>query len=87
MIILHAVASDERSKELEVRLQDLVVAFKKVEHDSEEINRAYIEEDGKSYQTPEALEKWFEQLTKELNWQRSLSGDGCYVDPDSNKIC
>ena len=87
MIILHTVNSDERSNELEKRLNELVIAFQKVEHEQGEIKHGYIEEDGQDYKSSEEIERWFDELSGDLEWQRSISGDGCYIDPESGNVC
>lgn len=46
-----------------------------------------VEEDGKFYKTEDEIEVWFRKLEDELNWQRSITGDGCYIDPSSGEVC
>lgn len=87
MIILHIPISEKSDHKLEQRLQDLVLAYQKVEHDEGEVEQAFIEEDSVNYKTKEEIQAWFRQLQGELDWQRSLSGDGCYIDPESGETC
>lgn len=87
MIILHKKNEHSSSEELERRLEDLVIAFKKEVHADDEAGLPYIVEDGQAYRSKEEIEEWLNELTAELNWQRSLSGDGCYIDPKKGKIC
>ncbi|MCH2450605.1 MAG: hypothetical protein MK198_10725 [Gracilimonas sp.] len=87
MIILYKKKGHKNSDELERRLEDLVISYKKEIHAADEPGLPYIAEDGNVYKTKEEIEEWLKELTAELNWQRSLSGDGCYIDPEKGKIC
>lgn len=86
MITVHGTKDDPETERLIHQLEDLVLSFKTEFH--EEANGLpYIEENGKEIRGAKALEEWVQQLESELNWQRSLSGDGCYIDPESGKVC
>lgn len=87
MIILHIKSSELKTPEIERELREMVVSYKTEVHPEWEAQDAYIEEDGKEYRTEKEIEGWVQQLKKELSWQRSLSGDGCYVDPDKGNSC
>ena len=87
MITLHKKKDHISSDKLESRLEDLVIAFKREIHAENEPGLPYIVEDGIVYKTEEEIEEWMIELSAELNWQRSLSGDGCYIDPKKGKIC
>ncbi len=89
MIILHKIENDSKSDELEQKLTDLVLAFKTTHHrpGDGKYFRPYIE-DGESIISGEKeIEEWILELEAELKWQRSLSGDGCFIDPESGKVC
>jgi len=49
--------------------------------------KSYIQENGKNIKGDEDLKKFFNQLKKDLDFQRSISGDACYIDPDTGTIC
>lgn len=87
MIVLHRALDDAESDQLEEKLNDLVLAFKTESHASQNEDLPYIEEDGKEYRTEKEIEKWLSELSSELNWQRSLSGDGCYINPKDGTMC
>lgn len=87
MITLHKKNSHPGSKNIEKRLDNLVVAYKEVVHSGDEDGLPYIDEGGKIYCTEDELDKWFRELEEELNWQRSMTGDGCYIDPKTGKAC
>ena len=87
MIILHLPSTKKDERNLEEQLQDLVLAYQKIEHGQDEIERSFIEEDGEYYKTDQEISRWFRSLQKDLSWQRSLSGDGCYIDPESGEVC
>lgn len=90
MIKLHRKKKDPKADELEQELNDLVLAFKTVEHtdDNSELPKLpYIEESDQIIQEVEAIDNWLLELKKELDWQRSLSGDACYIHPETGEIC
>lgn len=87
MIVLNSVKGDIESEKLEEKLNDLVVAFKTKSYESQTGDLPFIEEDGKEYRTEKEIEEWLRELSSELNWQRSLSGDGCYINPKDGKVC
>lgn len=89
MIKLHRKQEDEASDRLEEHLNSMVISYKKVSYEEGEEQSAlpFIEEDGKEFKTEEEISGWLRELESELNWQRSLSGDGCYIDPKSGKVC
>lgn len=87
MITIHKRKNEETLSKLELELKNLVIAYQEIEHDSSDIPLPYIEEDGKKFITEEEVESWLSGLKKELDWQRSMSGDGCYIPPDSDDNC
>ena len=89
MIKLHRHKNSPEADEITERLDDLIISYKTVLHDSDSKKSSLPEiEDGDRFITdPEEINSWFEQLRKELEFQRSLSGDGCYIDPDSGEVC
>jgi hypothetical protein len=87
MIELHAIQDHDYSSRLKERLKDLVVTHEVILHEPAEIEKPFIKEGERVLDSKEKIERWFLQLEKELNWQRSLSGDGCYIDPESGEVC
>lgn len=85
MITLLRNKHDTEADLIEDRLKKLVVAYKTVI--DPQIDSAYIEESGNKVVQGDHMETWFRQLESELSWQRSLSGDGCYIDPETGNIC
>lgn len=85
MIILHHPKSDQEN-ELKQRLDRLSLNYKVEEHESDELSAPFIEEDGQNYKEKEEIEAWFLELEEELNVQRTISGDGCYINPRSGKV-
>lgn len=47
----------------------------------------FISDGGQVISGKKNIENWLTGLKKELKWQRSVSGDGCYIDPDSGETC
>lgn len=89
MITLHYKNDDPESETLKKSLDDLVLAYKVVKHEENHADHGlpFIEEDSVIYSTPDEIETWLTELQDELKWQRSLSGDGCYINPKSGKVC
>lgn len=90
MIVLHRCKVDSYADKLEDKLRDLVVAYRTTIHEEESPDSEslpYINESGKIISGKNEISQYFVDLENELTWQRSLSGDGCYIDPESGKVC
>ncbi len=99
MIELHRPEQDKFADEIDDRLNAMVVAFRSVVHpgspDSDRQNSSpqtstplpHIRESGKMISRKEEIFTWLDELDRELQQQRSVSGDSCYIDPESGKIC
>lgn len=90
MIVLHRRKKDTYADELEDKLRNLVVAYRTAIHEQGSTGTEslpYINESGKIIAGKNEINQYFVDLEKELAWQRSLSGDGCYIDPESGKVC
>lgn len=90
MIELHRYKTDQFADEIEQKLDNLVVAYRSEYYDENEkqsMPLPFIKESGKIIQGSGDIKEYLAELEKELTWQRSLSGDGCYIDPDSGKVC
>ena len=85
MITLHRKPSDSRADRIEERLNDLVLAYKTVTDES--ADPCFIKEGDRKILPGDEMEDWFRKLSDELEWSRSLSGDGCYIDPESGDTC
>lgn len=86
MIKLYRKESDSAADRIEEKLQDLVLSYQlKILPPDEQ--KLYIDDGGNKITGDENIEKWFIQLQSELRWQRSLSGDGCYIDPETGETC
>lgn len=86
MITLYRHKDDNEAANIEEKLQDLVLAYRVEEIDDQE-SGPFIVDGWEKIQGEEELEAWFRELKGELDWQRSITGDGCYIHPDSGKVC
>lgn len=86
MITLYRHKDDKQAADIEEKLQDLVLAYR-VEEIADQESGPFLVDGGEKIQGEEKLESWFRELKGELDWQRSLTGDGCYIHPDSGKVC
>lgn len=89
MIKLIRQPNDPKADEIESRFKDLILSYKTevLENGSGENHLPKIHDGDSVISGDEEIEKWFRELEADLNWQRSLSGDGCYIDPKTGKIC
>lgn len=89
MITLYRKPNDPKADEIEVRFEDLILAYKTevIEGSSTEENLPKIEDGDTIISGDREIEEWLTKLEADLKWQRSLSGDGCFIDPKSGKIC
>lgn len=85
MIKLIRKIDDPKADEIESRFKDLILSYKTEK--SDEDNLPKIKDGDTVISDDEEIENWFRELEDELEWQRSLSGDGCYIDPKSGKVC
>lgn len=86
MIHLHYTKGEATSEELKSRLDALVIRYELQEHDHS-AETPFIVEDGRTIKNSHEIEQWLQELEQEINFQRSISGDGCYIHPKSGKIC
>jgi hypothetical protein len=85
MIKLIRNTDDTKSDDIESRFGDLVLSYKTEISDDDNLPKI---QDGESVISGDKqIESWLRELEDELIWQRSLSGDGCYINPKSGKIC
>lgn len=90
MIEFHRLTGDGLSEEIEEKLQDMVLAYKTFPYDKQpesELPLPCIRENSRLVSGEVEIWKYLEELESELQLQRSVSGDGCYIDPSSGKIC
>lgn len=87
MITLYRKKNQKKGDEIKAKLEQLILAYRVefLHEDAEE--DVYIEDGSTRIESTQEIEEWFLKLEKELSWQRSISGDGCYLDPDTGDIC
>jgi len=89
MITLHRNKEDTYADAIEGRFKDLVLSYQSEVHASDQTDKTLpVIEDGDTLISGEKeIGEWLTELEAELKWQRSISGDGCYIDPDSGNVC
>ncbi|MEX2601869.1 MAG: hypothetical protein WD355_09490 [Balneolaceae bacterium] len=90
MIEFHRLKQDELSEEIEKKLKDMVLAYKTFEYDERsesELPLPFIRENDQLVSEESEIRHYLQELESELQLQRSVTGDGCYIDPASGKIC
>ena len=85
MIKLIRQYDDPMADEIESRFKDLILSYKT--EISEDNDLPKIVDGDTTLSNKGEIEEWLRELESELKWQRSLSGDGCYIDPESGKVC
>lgn len=94
MIELHRYNNDEYADKIEQRLEELVLAYKTVTHTEPnaqtgepETSLPYLNENGSVISGKEEINSYLRELSTELEEQRSISGDACYIDPKTGEVC
>lgn len=90
MIELHRPQKDPFSDQVEDTLKNLVVAHQV--HRYDETSKAdrrlpYITESDKIIDGRDDLKEYLYRLKTELQLQRAVSGDACYIDPETGEVC
>lgn len=89
MILLHRPKHDDPfSDKIEERLEEMVVSHK-VQHYPEDTSKElpFLQENERLVAGEEQIKKFLQELGNELREQRMVSGDSCYIDPRTGKIC
>ncbi|MDX1642442.1 MAG: hypothetical protein R3220_12135 [Balneolaceae bacterium] len=86
MITLHRHKTDTRAEEIEEKFQDLVLAYR-VETLPEDESGPFIIDGDQKIEGEKEIVSWLRGLEGDLQWQRSITGDGCYIDPRSGEVC
>ena len=81
MIELHRPAVSPAADAIEETLRDLCVAYRVAASTS-----LFLEEGGRRF-SGDAVRPYLDALSDELRANREVSGDACYVDPRSGKVC
>lgn len=87
MITLFKKSDDAFAEELQNALENLIITFdvKQLNGDADEAT--HIKDGNNVIKGKDEINSWLRELEAELKWQRSLSGDGCYIDPETGKSC
>ena len=85
MITLLRNKNDKTADAVEEKFSDLVLAYRVVINN--EIKSLIVKDGEDQYMPGKDFDNWLQQLELELKTQRSLSGDGCYIDPQTGKVC
>ncbi len=90
MITLYRAEKDQEADKIEEKLESLVVSFQSeivTDNDKADSVLPYIVEGNKRISGDSKLDKYITELERELHIQRSVTGDACYIDPDTGEIC
>jgi len=87
MITLYKKPNGQFGNEVDQRLDDLIITYEMKELSEDAEAEVVIIESEKKIKGKQAIENWLNQFEKELRWQRSLTGDACYLDPDTGETC
>ena len=85
MITLLRNKNDKSADAVEEKFSDLVLAYRVVINN--EIKNFIVKDGEDQYMPGKDFDNWLQQLELELKTQRSLSGDGCYIDPQTGMVC
>jgi len=87
MITLYKKRNSQFGNEVDQRLNDLIISYATDELPDDAEADMFIVESGKIIGGKKDIESWLNQLENELRWQRSLTGDACYLDPETGETC
>lgn len=85
MIKLIRKSDDPKADEIASKFNDLILSYKTEISDGNDLPK--IQDGDTIISDDKEIEGWLRELEDELSWQRSLSGDGCYIDPESGNVC
>ena len=85
MIKIIRQPNDPKADAIESRFKELILSYK-TEY-SEGDNLPKVKDGETTVSGDDDIEIWLRELEDELTWQRSLSGDCCYINPKSGKVC
>jgi len=97
MIELFTRKNHPRGQAIKQKFDDLVIAYRYHEIDSNDQKSVFglskdtelpaIKENGSIITGENNQKQYIEELERELKRNRSFTGDACYIDPDSGKLC
>lgn len=91
MITLYRNSDSPEADAIEEAMQEMVLAYRVEEGKPEALpdgaSLPAIREGDRVISEPEKLEAYLRDLQQELNIQRSVTGDACYIDPDTGETC
>lgn len=88
MIKLIREAVDPKADQIESRFEDLILSYKtEISDEHNDDNLPKIKDGDTIIAGKDEIENWLRELEADLKWQRSLSGDACFINPESGKIC
>ncbi|MCH8549999.1 MAG: hypothetical protein LAT80_14100 [Balneolaceae bacterium] len=85
MITLFRKTEDDEADRIEDALNELVLAYKT--EIAEDEPTPTIRDGDNVIREQKEISEWLMELTKELQFQRSLTGDACYIDPETGETC
>jgi hypothetical protein len=87
MIKLFRKKVQKKADMIEGQFKKLVLAYEVSILPENDSRNWYIVDGTNIIEDESSYENWFRDLDDELSWQRSITGDACYIDPKSGEIC
>jgi len=90
VIKLYRNREDTFADKIAEQLENLAVAYKIYITDHcnpDEEKLPYLKEGNKTVSKNKEIEKFLYDLSLDLKDQRSVTGDSCYIDPETGEIC
>jgi len=84
MIYLYKNEKDYLSASIKDKLDDLSLRYQ--ERSTNE-NHTFIKDNDQVYKGEEDINEFIKELKFELEHERSISGDACYLDQHSGEVC
>ncbi|MFH5831393.1 hypothetical protein ACG2F4_00790 [Halalkalibaculum sp. DA3122] len=89
MILLHRPEQpDPLSDQIEQRLKEMVISHKIHRYPAKANQELpYLQENDHLVTGKQQINQFLRELETELREQRMVSGDSCYIDPQTGEIC
>lgn len=92
MIELHRPEDDSYSDRVEEQLEELVVShnihrYAEAEEDKPDCDLPFIRDSKRVACGEKEIKRYLADLEDDLYRMRRLTGDACYIDPDTGEVC
>jgi len=84
MLYLLKKDNDNLGERIKAMLDELCVRYKLR---STEESASYLKDNDQKIEGEKTIYKFLASLRKNLEWERAISADACYIDPETGELC